>query len=94
MTDHSPLTDHRETGETYRGEVMRLGAYRIAVCRDGRQWLFQRRRTGYTGGGAAWDTLGYAVTRAALERLHRSHTGADAPEIAALPLSLKHEGPA
>ena len=78
-------TSHRETAETYRGELFRLGRYRIAVCRDGIQWLYQRKRPGFAGVGPAWDTLGYCVTREVLIRLHRSHTGAEAPEIAALP---------
>ncbi len=84
--------DHRETAEAYRGEVLRLGRFRVAVCRDEMQWLFQRRRPGYAGGGAAWDTLGYFVTRAALARLHRAHTGTDATEIAALPERFERGG--
>ena len=51
--------DHRETAETYVGELFRLGRYRVAVCRDGMQWLFQRQRPAKAAGGAAWDTVGY-----------------------------------
>ena len=54
-------SDHRETAETYAGELFRLGRYRVAVCRDGIQWLFQRQRPRFPAGGAAWDTLGYCA---------------------------------
>jgi hypothetical protein len=77
--------DHRETAETYAGELFRLGRYRVAVCREGIQWLFQRQRAGVPAGGAAWDTLGYCTTRNGLMRLHRAHIGPEPPEIAALP---------
>ena len=60
----APGQDHRETAETYGGELFRLGRYRVAVCRDGIQWLFQRQRPSKSAGGAAWDTLGYCATRA------------------------------
>ena len=81
--------DHRETAETYIGELFRLGRYRVAVCRDGMQWLFQRQRPAKAAGGAAWDTVGYCATRTGLIRLHRAHTGSDSPEIAALPENIE-----
>jgi hypothetical protein len=81
----SAASDHRETADKYSGELFRKGCYRVAVCRDGIQWLFQRQRPAKSGGGAAWDTLGYCATRAGLMRLHRAHIGPDAAEIAALP---------
>lgn len=84
-------SDHRETAENDRGELFRWGGYRVAVCREGLQWLYQRRRPGFASGGTAWDTLGYFVTRDAMMRLHRSHIGSDAPEIAALPVRFKRE---
>jgi hypothetical protein len=89
-----PVTarDHRECSETYMGEVFRLGRYRVAVCRDGIQWLFQRQRAGFPAGGAVWDTLGYCATRAGLMRLHRAHIGPEAPELAALPERLRAGG--
>lgn len=78
-------SDHRETADAYGGELFRLGRYRVAICREGIQWLFQRQRPGFPDGGAAWDTLGYCATRAGLMRLHRAHIGPDAAAIAALP---------
>lgn len=78
-------TDHRECSETYWGELLRLGRFRVAICREGRQWLYQRQRLNFASGGAAWDTLGYCTSRAALMRLHRSHSGTDGAVLAALP---------
>ncbi len=85
--DTGPLsrTDHRETAETYSGELFRHGIYRVSVCRDGFQWLFQRQRPQFPAGGAAWDTLGYCVSKSGLTRLVRTHIGWDIPELDALP---------
>ncbi len=74
------------------GELFRFGRCRVAVCRDGLQWLFQRQRPAKEAVGAAWDTLGYCRSREALMRLHRAHTGTDAQELAALPERFKRKG--
>ena len=78
-------TDHRETSDDYRGELWREGRFRICECRDGIQWLFQRQRPGFPGGGGKWDTLGYCTTRNGLMRLYRAHIGGEAVTIAAFP---------
>ncbi|WP_299644678.1 hypothetical protein, partial [uncultured Ruegeria sp.] len=78
-------TDHRETAENYRGELFRHGVYRVAVCRDVIQWLFQRQRPQFPAGGAAWDTLGYCVSKSGLTQLVRAHIGRDMPELDKLP---------
>lgn len=77
--------DTRETSETYRGELFRLGRFRVAACRDERQWLYQRKRGTISPGGVAWDTLGYCVSKKALMRLHRSHNCFEAQAISELP---------
>lgn len=80
------LSNHRETAENYVGEIFRSSRYRAAECRDGLQWLLQLKRPRISPGGAAWDTLAYCVTRSALARLHRAHSGSQvALEIAGLP---------
>lgn len=58
-TNTKQKADHREVSEFYKGVLFRRGRYRVAVCRDGLQWLFQRRRWEFAVGGTAWDTLGY-----------------------------------
>jgi hypothetical protein len=82
-------TDHRESADDYQGVVWRKGRYRIAECRDGLQWLFQRQRAGFPTGAGAWDTLGYCATRNGLMRLHRAHIGGEAAAIAAFPESFR-----
>ncbi len=57
-------TDHKETAVDYRSEILRHGRFRIAVCRDGIQWLFQRQRAAKGGVGAQFDTLGFWPGRA------------------------------
>ncbi|CUJ99552.1 hypothetical protein RUE5091_02058 [Ruegeria denitrificans] len=85
--DTGPLsrTDHRESAENYSGELFRHDIYRVAECRDGIQWLFQRQRPQFPAGGAAWDTLGYCVSKSGLNRLVRAYIACDAPELDALP---------
>lgn len=74
--------DHRESSDGYRGELHRMGRWRIALCRDGIQYLLQRQRPGKAGVAAAWDSISYCTTRATLSRLWRRETG-DAGEILA-----------
>lgn len=85
-------TDHRETSDVYQGELFRRGRYRVVVCRDGLQWLFQRQRFEFTAGGTAWDTLGYCVTRKALMRLHQAYKAPQHENMHALPKRIKREG--
>jgi len=87
-----PGNDHRESANGYRGVLLDLGRYRVAVCRDDLQWLLQRRRPGFTGVGTAWDTVAFVTTRSALIRLHRSHTGRDASELLTLPEKFRSGG--
>ncbi len=72
--------DPRESADGYRGELHRQGQWRIALCRDGIQYLLQRQRPRKAGVVAAWDSISYCATRAALLRLWRQKTG-DAGEI-------------
>ena len=84
-----PRNEHRESADGYRGVLFDLGSYRVAACRDDLQWLLQRRRPGSPGVGAQWDTVAFVTSRSALIRLHRSHTGHDAPALLTLPEHFK-----
>jgi len=84
----APSLSQRETAENYSGELVRKKKFRVAICRDGIQWLFQRQRLRFANGGAAWDTLGYCTTKNALIRLLRSHMGADAPDLSTFPEAI------
>lgn len=65
---------HCETDESYRNVLVTSGEHRIAICKHGTQWLFQRRRPQNAGAGGRWDNIGYCVTRAGLMRLQRSES--------------------
>lgn len=82
-------SDPRETSETYKSELFRLGRYRVVVCCEDLQWLYQRRRPTITAGGVAWNTLGYCTNKISLMRLHRTHNGAEAQVISDLPFYFK-----
>lgn len=70
--------DRRERSENFSGEILRSDDWRVAVSRDGIQWLLQHRRTtAQEGATAAWDNVSFCQTRAALLRLWRAHTGGD-----------------
>ncbi len=35
----------RETSNTYRAELFRMGHYRVIICRHGLQWVLQKQRS-------------------------------------------------
>lgn len=76
--------DHRETSDTYRGEVFRQGAFRVVICNHRIQWIFQRQGISKTGAGGAWQAVGYCRQRATLMRLWRQHSGEEASLLLAL----------
>lgn len=69
-----PNGDHRESSDRYRAEVYRSGNWRVAVSRDGIQWLLQHQRPGKAGVGGAWDSRHYFRKRETALRLWREHT--------------------
>lgn len=68
-------TSHRESDDRYAGALYTDGRWRVAVCRDGTQFLLQRQRLRKSGVGGAWDSLRYCMTRAALIRDWHALTG-------------------
>ena len=81
----APL-DHRETADHYRGEIFRKGRFRVILCRDGIQWILQRKKG---GAGRRWQALGYFTNRAALIRLWTAQGCALCAELAALPITVR-----
>ena len=80
---------HRETADEYANVILRRGRYRVAVCRDGLQWLFQKCVTKEHCAGARWRTFGYCTTREALMRVQHSFVGRAWPELAMFPERFK-----
>lgn len=77
--------DHRETSDTYRGELFRYGRNRVIICKDGIQWIVQRRKA---GAGSRWAAISYCVTRKALERVWAKECSEYAPEMTSLPTKV------
>ena len=77
--------DRRECSDTYNKIVHSIDNLRVIECREGSQWIIQRRRPGKQPVGNTWSAIGYYVSRDALLRLWRTQTGSVPTELAALP---------
>lgn len=76
--------DRRECSDNYNKIVHSTDKLRVIECREGSQWIIQRRRRGKQPAGRAWNAVGYYVSRDALLRLWRKHMGSDPTELSAL----------
>jgi hypothetical protein len=82
-TAFAPVS-HRESDDAYHAVVARLnGSWRVIACKDGIQWILQRRR-GERRGGARFDSRSYCRTREALIRVCREHAGEISPSAMAV----------
>lgn len=68
MIERTPKPDHREASDSNAREITRHGKHRVILCRDGIQWIIQRR-AGKSGIRAQWKALHYVTTRKALLRI-------------------------
>lgn len=85
MTSHLRSNrDTREAAENYRGEVFRLGDWRVALCRNDLQWILQRRTRNGRPDAGRWEAVGFCLTRAALVRLWQGATGDSGEDLAQL----------
>ncbi len=48
-----PRSSHRERDDNYRGELYRLGRWRVIICADGLQFIVQKRVSGAGGSASA-----------------------------------------
>lgn len=65
----------KESADTYRGVIAKLNTcWRVIVCRDGIQWILQRR-DGQRRGEARWTGWRYFRTRHAVLRACRAYAG-------------------
>jgi hypothetical protein len=63
---------HIESADNYRRVVARLnGKWRVIACRDGIQWILQRRHGPERPAGARWEGRSYCRTSEALRRCAR-----------------------
>ena len=81
---------HRETADGYWCEIFRHGSFRVILCKDGIQWILQRRKAAAgTRAGTRWTALAYCTTRAALQHAWTLLSGGEAKEIEALPERIR-----
>lgn len=92
----APRENHREAADDYRGELARLNdGFRVIVCKDGLQWIIQRR-DGWTAGAPRWTGFRYHLTRDALIAACRASCAPCDPAALAMLATLpeKPGGPA
>ncbi|GGB31518.1 hypothetical protein [Allosediminivita pacifica] len=83
--------DHCESADNYAAELCRIeaetGSFCVIVCRDGIQWIIQRRiRATEKPAAVRWVAESYVTSREALLRLWQAHSGISAPaELHAMP---------
>jgi len=82
---NGPRLDHRETSQNYGRVLWRKGRWRIAVCRDDLQWLFQQRVTLVSCADARWRTRGYCLDRQSLITLQHRFLVGEWRELVTLP---------
>lgn len=83
------MNSNFETSPAYRGVISVSGRYRVAVCKDGLQWLVQKRASHRNHTRAQWKSFGYYTTKKALMRTLYSLDRAHMPEIARLPATFQ-----
>lgn len=75
---------HRESSDTYRGEIFRHGRWRIIAGRCGIQWVLQFQARAGGPDRARWEARHYFRKRETAVRLWYSLTGEDGAILAAL----------
>ena len=63
----------RERDETYHGVILTKGNWRVIICKDGLQWILQKRAKEVAQ--SRWRGDSYSQTRKALTRLWHAKTG-------------------
>ena len=85
MSDTMTATRHPESDDRYPGVVAALNQHhRVIRCRDGIQWILQRRHGPERLAGTRWDGRSYCRTSEALNRCCREHAGAIEPTAQAI----------
>jgi hypothetical protein len=79
----------RETADAYSGFVVQLNPdWRVVECRDGLQWVLQRRGSPEKPRRDDWRGRSYCRTKEALIRCTREHAGPIDPAAVAILASL------
>lgn len=77
---HAAEASHRERDASYGGVVAQLAErWRVVVCRDGLQWIVQRRKGDFDGRRADWRAVSFHRERASLLRACAASTASCDP---------------
>jgi hypothetical protein len=79
MAEHSPNIT-REQDSDYSKVVLQAGIWRVIECRDGIQWIIQRRAK-ISLAKPRWRPISYCATRKALIRLWHEKTSGRSPVL-------------
>lgn len=79
----------RETSEHYARVVCRSGEHRLILCRDGIQWILQRRTRAGSAAGARWEAVAYCRTREGLQSVLSGLTGVQMKGADRLPSTVQ-----
>jgi hypothetical protein len=89
------IPSHREKDDNYRSVVVRLSPrWRVIVCRDGAQWIIQKKEASHAG---PWRGVSYHTCRSSLIRTCGSLNLLSEPSVTAILAALpdriggKHE---
>ncbi|GLS29294.1 hypothetical protein SAMN04488498_11397 [Mesorhizobium albiziae] len=80
-----PLVSHRKSDDDYQAVVAQINdRWRVIVCKDGIQWILQRRTRAESPDGARWEGRSYLRSRNALISVSRDSAGEINPKAAAI----------
>lgn len=77
-------TSNREEADNYHKVIVQTETHRVISCRDGIQWILQRR-AGLRHGQPRWASLSYCITSNALIRLWATQMGEHSTVLGMLP---------
>ena len=84
LTTNRVQRQHQETASTYLGFIVQLNEqWRVVVCKDGIQWILQRRDA-QRAGRVRWTGASYHCGRKSLLRVSRTLCGRIAPAAMAV----------
>jgi hypothetical protein len=84
LTTNRVQRQHQETASTYLGLIAQLNEqWRVVVCKDGIQWILQRRDA-QRAGRVRWTGASYHCERKSLLRVSRALCGRIAPAAMAV----------
>lgn len=85
-----PNQSHRERDDTYRDVILERGNWRVIRCKDGIQWIVQKRAPGCLRSDG-WRGVSFHLHRNSLIREWRKCSGWEGHELLVLPEVFRRE---